>query len=169
MKINLFILLFLTSIQYSFCQNVGIGTDAPAEKLDVIGTVKMNSLKIATGGTDLDFLIKSNSSGQVGFRKGHTAQAVNFIICMEGSIPNADEYTTPPYLGEIKLIAGEVAPRGWVFCHGQYVLVSHYPQLFDLIGFKYGNLGTQAFRLPNLKDTAPVGAGDNWLLGTRSN
>src|ERR1700737_146504 len=124
MKTKIFGLVFIICFgyQFIFAQNVGIGTTRPTKKLEVAGDVKMNALTITTGGSQSDFLIKNNIDGDVGFRRGHVAQAINYIICLDGgSIPDPNNYTPPPYLGEIKLIAGDTAPKGWAFCNGQFM------------------------------------------------
>lgn len=64
-----------------------------------------------------------------------------------------------PYLGEIRAIAYNYAPRGWAFCNGQTLPVNQYQALFSLLGTTYGGNGTTTFNLPNLQGRVPVGTG----------
>ena len=50
-----------------------------------------------------------------------------------------------PFLGEIKMIAFDFAPRGFAFCHGQLLSISQNRSLFDIIGDTYGGNGTNNF------------------------
>lgn len=62
-----------------------------------------------------------------------------------------------PYAGEIRLFAGTRAPAGWLICRGQLEPVSFYPELFAVIGKKYGGDGVNTFGLPDLSVRVPVG------------
>jgi microcystin-dependent protein len=70
-----------------------------------------------------------------------------------------------PFLGEISLIAGTVAPAGWDFADGQLLSIAVNPALFDLLGTSFGGNGTFDFALPNLEDRVAVGTGDGVTLG----
>ena len=61
-----------------------------------------------------------------------------------------------PFLAEIKIFAGNFAPRGWAFCNGQLLPISQNTALFSLIGTTYGGDGRTTTALPNLKDRAPM-------------
>ena len=54
-----------------------------------------------------------------------------------------------PYVGEIRMFAGNFAPAGWMFCEGQPLPISEYETLFQLIGTTYGGDGENTFGLPN--------------------
>lgn len=43
-----------------------------------------------------------------------------------------------PFVGEIRMFAGNFAPRGWAFCDGQLLAVSQNDALFSLLGTIYG-------------------------------
>nr|WP_132704104.1 tail fiber protein [Winogradskyella wandonensis] len=62
-------------------------------------------------------------------------------------------------LGEIKLFAGNFAPRGWAFCHGQLLPISKYSAVFSLLGTTYGGDGRTTFALPDLRGRVPVSPG----------
>ncbi|MFJ4347294.1 phage tail protein [Pseudomonas sp. NPDC089401] len=64
-----------------------------------------------------------------------------------------------PYLGEIKMFAGNFAPRGWAFCQGQILSIAQNSALFAILGVTYGGNGTTTFALPDLRGRAPVGQG----------
>jgi microcystin-dependent protein len=62
------------------------------------------------------------------------------------------------YLAEIRIFAGNFAPRAWAFCQGQLLAISQYQALFSLIGTIYGGDGRTTFALPDLRGRVPVGA-----------
>jgi microcystin-dependent protein len=70
-----------------------------------------------------------------------------------------------PYIGEIRMFAGNFAPAGWMFCEGQLVPISENDALFTLIGTTYGGDGQQTFGLPDLRGRLPVHQGQGFPLG----
>src|SRR5579862_3000625 len=60
-----------------------------------------------------------------------------------------------PYVGEIRMFAGNFAPSGWMFCEGQLLPISEYETLFNLIGTTYGGDGQSTFALPDLRGRMP--------------
>jgi microcystin-dependent protein len=50
-------------------------------------------------------------------------------------------------------------PDGWLLCDGSAIVQLSYPELFDVIGFTYGNVQSGYFRVPNLENRIPVGQG----------
>jgi microcystin-dependent protein len=64
-----------------------------------------------------------------------------------------------PYISEIRMFAGDFAPLGWAFCEGQFLSISQYEALFQLIGTTYGGDGQVTFALPDLRGRAPVHMG----------
>ncbi|RTE08537.1 phage tail protein [Paenibacillus whitsoniae] len=64
-----------------------------------------------------------------------------------------------PYLGEIRIFAGNYAPSGWAFCDGTILPVSQNSALYSIIGGLYGGNGTTTFALPNFQGSAPVHQG----------
>jgi microcystin-dependent protein len=64
-----------------------------------------------------------------------------------------------PYVGEIRMFAGNFAPAGWAFCNGQLMPISENDTLFNLIGTTYGGDGQSTFALPNLQSRIPVHVG----------
>ena len=64
-----------------------------------------------------------------------------------------------PYVGEIRMFAGNFAPAGWMKCDGELIPISENDTLFQLIGTTYGGDGRVTFALPDLRSRVPVGAG----------
>lgn len=69
-----------------------------------------------------------------------------------------------PYVGELRLFAGNFAPAGWMFCSGQLLPISENETLFFLIGTTYGGDGETSFGLPDLRGRVPVHQGDGVVL-----
>ncbi len=64
-----------------------------------------------------------------------------------------------PFIAEIRIFAGNFAPRSWAFCDGQLLPVSQNTALFSLIGTTYGGDGRTTMGLPNLQGRAPMHPG----------
>lgn len=64
-----------------------------------------------------------------------------------------------PFLGEVRIFAGNFAPRGWALCNGQILAISQNTALFSLLGTNYGGNGTTTFALPNFQGRAPMHQG----------
>jgi len=64
-----------------------------------------------------------------------------------------------PFVGEIRMFAGNFAPSGWSFCDGQLLAVSQNNALFSLLGTIYGGDGRTTFGLPDMRGRIPVHAG----------
>ncbi len=69
-----------------------------------------------------------------------------------------------PYVGEIRIFAGNFAPAGWMFCEGQQLPISENETLFQLIGTTYGGDGQSTFALPDLRGRLPIHQGNNFIL-----
>ncbi|HZH66820.1 MAG TPA: tail fiber protein [Flavisolibacter sp.] len=69
-----------------------------------------------------------------------------------------------PYIGEIRLFAGNFPPIGWLFCEGQMLPISENDILFILIGTTYGGDGQETFALPDLRGRVPVHQGNGFIL-----
>lgn len=64
-----------------------------------------------------------------------------------------------PFVGEIRMFAGNFAPRGWAFCDGELLAVSQNDALFSLLGTIYGGDGSTTFGLPDIRGRIPIHAG----------
>jgi microcystin-dependent protein len=69
-----------------------------------------------------------------------------------------------PYVGEIRMFAGNFAPAGWLFCEGQLLPISENETLFQLIGTSYGGDGESTFALPDLRGRIPIHQGNGFVL-----
>jgi microcystin-dependent protein len=69
-----------------------------------------------------------------------------------------------PYVGEIRMFAGNFAPAGWMFCEGQLMPISENETLFNLIGTTYGGDGQSTFGLPDLRSRLPIHQGNGFIL-----
>lgn len=72
-----------------------------------------------------------------------------------------------PFVAEIRIFAGNFAPRGWAFCNGQLLPISQNTALFSLIGTTYGGDGRTTTALPNLQGRAPMHPGSGPGLTSR--
>lgn len=72
-----------------------------------------------------------------------------------------------PFVGEIRMFAGNFAPRGWAFCDGQLLAVSQNDALFSLLGTIYGGDGRTTFGLPDMRGRLPIHAGHGPGLSER--
>ena len=63
-----------------------------------------------------------------------------------------------PFVAEIRIFGFDFVPRNWAWCNGQLMPLSQNTALFSLLGTQYGGDGKSTFALPNLQDSAPVGA-----------
>lgn len=72
----------------------------------------------------------------------------------------------PPFVGEIRMFAGNFAPDGWALCQGQLLPIEENDVLFMLIGTTYGGDGQSNFALPDLRGRVPVHVGGSTGIGT---
>jgi microcystin-dependent protein len=72
-----------------------------------------------------------------------------------------------PFVGEIRMFAGNFAPRGWALCDGQLLAVSQNDALFSLFGTTYGGDGRTTFGLPDVRGRVPIHAGSGPGLSPR--
>jgi microcystin-dependent protein len=73
-----------------------------------------------------------------------------------------------PFLGEIRMFAGNFAPKGWAFCNGQILPISQNSALFSILGTTYGGNGQTTFALPDLRGRTPMNWGQGPGLTNRS-
>jgi microcystin-dependent protein len=102
--------------------------------------------------------------------------AVHYIIAVQGAFPSRSLGIVPtgtsgpitdntPFLGEISLYAGSVAPAGWEFADGQLLSIAANAALFSVIGTTFGGNGFANFALPDLMDRLAVGTGNGVTIG----
>jgi microcystin-dependent protein len=62
-------------------------------------------------------------------------------------------------IGEIRMFAGNFAPRNWAFCQGQIMSIASNTALFSILGTTYGGNGQTTFALPDFRGRVAVGTG----------
>ena len=72
-----------------------------------------------------------------------------------------------PFIAEIKIWAGNFAPRGYASCNGQLLPIAQNTALFSLIGTTYGGDGRTTTGLPNLQGRVPMHPGHGPGLTSR--
>jgi len=72
-----------------------------------------------------------------------------------------------PFIGEIRPVPYNFAPRNWQLCQGQLLAISQNNALFALFGTTYGGDGVNTFALPDLRGRVPVGQGTGYVMGQR--
>jgi len=72
-----------------------------------------------------------------------------------------------PFVAEIRMFAGNFAPKGWALCNGQILPISQNTALFSLLGTFYGGDGKSNFALPDFQGNAPMGQGQGPGLSDR--
>ncbi|HLJ50887.1 MAG TPA: tail fiber protein [Bryobacteraceae bacterium] len=72
-----------------------------------------------------------------------------------------------PFLGEIKIVSFNFAPKGWAFCNGQLLPINQNQALFSILGTTYGGNGQTTFALPDLRGRTPMHVGSGISLGER--
>lgn len=97
----------------------------------------------------------------------HMKAVKRIIVCMSmvavalfsglKELPKA--YADDPMIGEIRMFAGNFAPKGWAFCNGQLLNIAQNMPLYSLIGTTYGGNGITTFALPDLRSRSPIGSG----------
>jgi microcystin-dependent protein len=73
-----------------------------------------------------------------------------------------------PFVGEVRLFAGNFAPVGWALCQGQLLAIADNAALFSLIGTTYGGDGANTFALPDLSGRVPLHQGGGPGLSHRA-
>jgi microcystin-dependent protein len=72
-----------------------------------------------------------------------------------------------PYLGEIRMFAGNYAPDGWALCNGEMLSIVDYDALYSLVGTTYGGDGQTTFGLPDLQGRIPIHPNSNSVLAAK--
>lgn len=74
---------------------------------------------------------------------------------------------TDPFIGEIRIFAGNFAPNGWALCNGQLLSIAQNSALYSILGTTYGGDGRTNFALPNLQGRIPLHFGQGPGLSNR--
>jgi microcystin-dependent protein len=70
-----------------------------------------------------------------------------------------------PFLGELRLMSFNFAPKGWAECNGQFLPINQNQPLFSLLGTMYGGNGQTTFALPDLRARVPIHVGNGYIQG----
>lgn len=70
-----------------------------------------------------------------------------------------------PFMGEIKIISWNYAPKGWAFCNGQFLPINQNQALFSILGTTFGGNGQTTFALPDFRGRIPTHVGNGLTLG----
>lgn len=73
-----------------------------------------------------------------------------------------------PFLGEIKIVGFNYAPRNWAECNGQFLPINQNQALFSLFGTMYGGNGQTTFALPDFRGRVPIHIGNGFVQGQAS-
>jgi len=76
--------------------------------------------------------------------------------------------STEPFIGEVKLLAFQFAPKSYQQCNGQILSIASNTALFSLLGTTYGGNGQTTFGLPDLRGRMPIGQGTGAGLPSHS-
>jgi microcystin-dependent protein len=71
-----------------------------------------------------------------------------------------------PFVGEVRIFGGALAPEGWHLCDGSLLPIAEYTTLFTVLGTTYGGDGVSTFGLPDLRGRVPVHEGPGYPRGT---
>jgi microcystin-dependent protein len=72
-----------------------------------------------------------------------------------------------PFLGEVRIISFNFAPKGWALCNGQLMAINTNQALFSILGTTYGGDGRTTFGLPDLRSRVPIYQGQGFVLGEK--
>lgn len=93
---------------------------------------------------------------------------ITILLLMTVSLLGSQNaFSQEPYLGEIRMFAGNFAPRGWAKCEGQLLSIASNTALFSLLGTTYGGDGMTTFALPDLRGRVPMAPGQGPGLSSR--
>jgi microcystin-dependent protein len=72
-----------------------------------------------------------------------------------------------PFLGELKIISWNYAPKGWALCNGQFLPINQNQALFSILGTTFGGNGQTTFALPDLRGRVPIHQGQGFVIGQK--
>lgn len=151
---------------------VSVGAATPADLGSMTGTefTTLSSAQLPAHAHALDGggLTGATGSGMPVDNR-QPSLALNYLIALDGAFPSqsfGDGFDSNfPTIGQITEFAGNFAPAGWAFAHGQLLQISEYETLFQLIGTTFGGDGELTFALPDLRGRTLIGAGLSSSMG----
>ena len=111
-----------------------------------------------------------NTGGSLPFSNRGPYLTLNCLIALQGVFPSRSQ--TEPYLGEIRWVGFNFAPRGWAKCDGQLLPINLNTGLFSLLGTTYGGDGRTTFALPDVRGRSMIHYGTGpglppFIIGTK--
>ena len=90
------------------------------------------------------------------------------LILITSFILSAQAFAQDCMIGEVKMFAGNFAPRGWAKLEGQLLPISSNSALFSILGTQFGGDGRTTFALPDMRGRSAIGTGQgDWLRNVR--
>jgi microcystin-dependent protein len=123
---------------------------------------------------DLDEHALSNTGGGASHSNIQPVIALNYCIAALGVFPATGfGPESDPFMGEVRLFAGNTVPTGWAACNGQLLAIAANQGLYSLLTTTYGGDGINTFALPDLRGRVPLGQGQgpgltSYSLGQRA-
>jgi microcystin-dependent protein len=97
---------------------------------------------------------------------------LNLCIAASGVLPSSlsgrSDTSRSDLIGEVRLFAGTVPPKGWAACDGQLLSIQEHTHLFAILGTTFGGDGQTSFALPDLRGRVPLGEGRGAGLTARA-
>lgn len=142
---------------------------APYENANVFSPTKDDDVTMAPNQFDasslsyssenMGVLIEYTGNSQAHMEIQDPATVLQYWICVEGIYPPISGGVAGRLLGEIMLFAGHRIPEEWYYCDGRELPIADTTALFAVIRDSYGGNDSTSFRLPDLRQRIPVGAG----------
>jgi microcystin-dependent protein len=93
----------------------------------------------------------------------------NLISLLFKNLKNGEKnFMSEPFIGEIKIVAFNFAPRQYAQCDGALLPINQNQALFSILGTTYGGNGQTTFALPDMRGRVPVHSGNGIILGQKS-
>lgn len=129
---------------WAFCEGQSLVISSNPALFSLIGTMY-------GGDGRATFALPDLRDAEKRLRKEADRDGPRYVIAVSGAFPSRDGHTVDALLAEVRLFAGNFAPRGWAACDGQLLPIASHDAVFSLMGTMYGGDGRTTFGLPNLK------------------
>jgi microcystin-dependent protein len=98
-------------------------------------------------------------------RHAMKTMCASILLFLASSFSPHCAWADNPFLGEIRWVAFNFAPKGWAQCNGQLLAIAQNQALFSLLGTTFGGNGVTTLALPDLRSRAPIHVSPSYLLG----
>ena len=149
-----------------------LATEAVADKTDPTGNMLATGSSRGTKayvplGTNSKVNMVEHAMSETGGGEAHNNMqpylALRFVIAKEGTLPFRNngliDDAVVDYVGDVRMMAINFAPRNWAECNGQLMDISSNQSLFSLLGTTFGGDGRKTFGLPDLRGRVPINVG----------